>query len=293
MYKLVAIDLDGTLLNSYGEVSEENKKAIKMAIQKGSQIVLASGRMPSSVKNIAIELGANQYIISGNGTLIYDMQEEKNIYDAFMSKEKALEIIKICEENSIYYNVYTRNSVLAKSLNYNILFYNNENSNKPLEKRTNINIIEDISKYIKETQDLKILKITICDSNPIIFSSIVKKLKKVTDVDVLEIEHMSKKSIKHGTQEISIEYYYTEVSNQNANKWTAIEFLMKKLNISKEEVMAIGDNVNDKEMVENAGLGVAMGNSMLAANKIGKIIVKDNNSSGVAEAINRYINSIE
>ncbi len=293
MYKLVAIDLDGTLLNSYGEVSEENKRAIKQAIQKGSEIVLASGRMPSSVKNIAMELGADKYIISGNGTMVYDLQKEEVIYDTFMTKEKALEIIKICEENSIYYNVYTRNSVLAKSLNYNILFYNNENSNKPLEKRTNINIVEDICKYIKETQDLEILKMTICDSDQIIFSSIIRKLKLVSDIDVLDIEHMSRKRIKNGTTEVPIEYYYTEVSNKNANKWTAIQFLMEKLNIQKEEVMAIGDNANDKEMVENAGLGVAMGNSMLAANHIGDIVVKDNNSSGVAEAIDIYINQEE
>lgn len=290
MYKLVAIDLDGTLLNSYGEVSKENKRAIGEAIQKGSQIVLASGRMPSSVKNIALELGANQYIICGNGTMVYDIQKEEVIYNAFMSKEKALEIIKICEENSIYYNIYTKNNVLAKSLNYNILFYNNENSKKPLEKRTNINIVEDIVKYIKETPDLEILKITVCDSNQIIFSSIIRTLKMVADVDVLEIEHMSRKSIKHGTEEVAIEYYYTEVSNKNANKWTAIEFLMQKLNIQREEVMAIGDNANDKEMVEQAGLGVAMGKSMLAANQIGDVVVKDNNSSGVAEAIDRFIN---
>lgn len=292
MYKLVAIDLDGTLLNSYGEVSKENKEAIQNAIQKGTEIVLASGRMPSSVKNIALELGADKYIISGNGTMVYDIQKEAVIYDVFMAKEKALEIIKICEENSIYYNVYTKNSVLAKSLNYNILFYNNENSKKPLEKRTNINIVEDIEKYIKQTQDLNILKITICDSNQIIFASIIRKLKLVANVDVLEIEHMSRKCIKHGTQEVPIEYYYTEVSSKNANKWTAIEFLMKKLKIQKEEVMAIGDNANDKEMVEEAGLGVAMGNSMLAANNIGDIVVKDNNSSGVAQAINQYINYI-
>lgn len=290
MYKLVAIDLDGTLLNSYGEVSKENKIAIQEAIQRGSEIVLASGRMPSSVKNIALELGADKYMICGNGTMVYDIKKEEVIYDAFMSKEKALEIIKICEENSIYYNVYTKNNVLAKSLNYNILFYNNENSKKPLEKRTNINIVEDIAKYIKETPDLEILKMTVCDSDQVIFASIIRKLKMIADVDVLEIEHMSRKNIKHGTTEVAIEYYYTEVSNKNANKWTAIEFLMQKLNIAKEEVMAIGDNANDKEMVEKAGLGVAMGKSMLAANHIGDIEVKDNNSSGVAEAINRYIN---
>lgn len=248
--------------------------------------------MPSSVKNIAMEIGADKYIISGNGTLIYDLQNEKIIYDAFMQKEKVLKIIKICEENSIYYNVYTKDSILTKTLSYNALFYDNENNKKTVNKRTNINIIENIYKYIEEANTISILKMTICDNDKIIFSSILRKLREIQDIDILEVEHMSRKNIKSGTQDIPIEYFYTEISNKNANKWTAIKYLMKRLDIKQEEVMAIGDNLNDKEMVENAGLGVAMGKSFLSANKIGDVFVKDNNQHGVAEAINKYINNI-
>ena len=247
--------------------------------------------MTTSVKTLAMEIGANKYIICGNGTLIYDLQKEKIIYDAFMEKEKVLEIIKICEENSIYYNVYTQNEVLTKTLNYNVLFYDKENSKKPIEKRTNINIVENIPKYIKENPNINILKMTICDSDKIIFSSIIKKLKMIPKIDILDIEHMSKKNIKFGSEDIPIEYFYTEITKENTNKWTAIEFLIKMLGIKREEVIAIGDNINDKEMIENAGLGVAMGQSILEANKIGDVFVKDNNSDGVAEAINKFVNT--
>lgn len=247
--------------------------------------------MPNSVKSLAKEIGADKYIICGNGTFIYDLQKEKIIYDAFLEKSKVLEIIKICEENSIYYNVYTEDSVLTKTLSYNALFYDNENSKKPIEKRTNINIVEDIYKYVEENSKINILKMTICDSDKIIFSSILKKLKRIPRIDILEVEHMSRKSIKKGSVDISLEYFYTEITKENTNKWTAIEFLIQELGIKKEEVMAIGDNANDREMVENAGLGVAMGNSMLQANKIGDVFVSNNNLNGVAEAINKYINS--
>lgn len=247
--------------------------------------------MPGSVKTLAKEIGADQYAICGNGTLIYDLQKEEVIYDAYMEKEKALNIIKICEENSIYYNVYTQNEVLTKTLNYNTLFYDKENSKKPIEKRTNINVVDNVYEYIRQKENIQILKMTICDNDKIIFESIIRKLKRIPKIDILEIEHMSRKIIKDGTQEVPIEYYYTEIAKKNTNKWTAIEYLIKKLDISKEEVMAIGDNANDKEMVEKAGLGVAMGNSMLSANKIGDVIVSDNNQNGVAEAINQYINN--
>lgn len=247
--------------------------------------------MPGAVRTLANEIGANKYTICGNGTLIYDLQQEKIIYNSFMEKQKVLNIIKICEQNSIYYNIYTENEVIAKSLNYNILFYDKENSKKPIEKRTNINIVQDVYKYIEQKEDISILKMTICDSNKTIFGGIVKTIKTIPKIDVLEIEHMSRKIIKDGTDEIPIEYYYTEIAKQNTNKWTAIEYLVKQLNIKQEEVMAIGDNANDKEMVINAGLGVAMGDSMLSANQIGDIFVSNNNENGVAEAINKYINS--
>ena len=107
MYKLVAIDLDGTLLNSYGQISERNRQAIKKAQEKGINIVLASGRLFNSVKNISNDLGENKYIVCGNGSLIYDLQNEEIIYDKFIEKNKVLQIIDICEKNSIYYNIYT------------------------------------------------------------------------------------------------------------------------------------------------------------------------------------------
>jgi hypothetical protein len=246
--------------------------------------------MPESVKSIAKEIGADKYAICGNGTLIYDLQNNENIYNAFMDKEKVLDIIKVCEENSIYYNVYTENEVLTKSLNYNTLFYDKENSKKPIEKRTNVNVLENVYKYIEEKKKISILKMTICDENKIVFSSILRKLKNITQIDILEIEHMSRKIIKAGTEEVPIEYYYTEIAKKNTNKWSAIEHLINLLGINKEEVMTIGDNANDQKMVEKAGLGVAMGNSMLSNNKIGTVFVSDNDHNGVAEAINRYIN---
>lgn len=289
MYKLIAIDLDGTLLNSYGEVSEENANAIKKAIENGIEVVLASGRVYSSVKNIAKEIGAENYIISGNGSLVYDMKKDEIIYDQFMDKKKVLDIIRICDENSIYYNIYTEDTIIAKSINYNVLFYQSENSKKSESKKTKINIVENIYKYVEESPNIKILKITVCDSDKIIFSGIVRKIKTISKVNVLDISHMSRKIIKHGTEDVKVEYYYTEVSNENVDKWTAIKFLTNKLEIDENEVVAIGDNANDKQMVMNAGLGIAMGNSMLDIQKIGDYKVADNNSDGVAEAINKYI----
>lgn len=289
MYKLVAIDLDGTLLDTYGQASNKNCETIKQAMAKGVEVVLTTGRSTASVKNLAEETGANHYIICGNGAIVYDLRKQETIYQNLLDKKKVLQLIQICEENSIYYSVYTENTIITKTLNYNTLFYHHENSRKPDDKKTNIHIVQDIYQYVIDREEEDYSKIMICDDNNIIFNSIIKKLKMVKNVDVLDVGHMSRKIIKNGTEEFPLEYYYTEVSSQNVDKWSAILKLIEKLEIKPEEVIAIGDNVNDQTMLENAGLGIAMENSAPYIQEMANEVTLDNNSNGVAVSIEKHI----
>ena len=288
MYKLVAIDLDGTMLNKYGMVTENTKKTIKDAIQKGKDIMIASGRPIDSIKTIAKEIGSENYFIAGNGALIYDIKKDKIIYEKFLNLQKVLEIANICENNSISYNIYTEETIIAKQLKYNVLYYYKENLKKEEKEKTNITLVEDIREYIKKSQNQKFLKITICDENKTIFNSVIRKLRNISNIDILDVCHISRKVIKQGTEDIPIEYYYTEISLKDVNKWNALEYLINKMDIKKEEVIAIGDNINDKEMIENAGLGIAMGQSTPVIKKIANFITDDNDNEGVKKAIEKY-----
>lgn len=284
MYKLIAIDLDGTMLNQYGVITEKTKEAIKKAQQKEVEVIIASGRAINSVKNFAKEINSQKYFISGNGAITYDIQNDKILYENILSKQKALQIIKVCEENSIYYNIYTEKGIIAKSLNYNTLYYYKDNLNKPEENQTHINIVENIYNYIEQREE-KVLKIMICDEHQSVFNSIMRKLKEISQIEVLEVSHMSRKIIKHGTEEIKLEYYYTEVSAQNVDKWYAIEELIKILNITKEQVITIGDNANDVKMLQNAGLGIAMGESAPYVKQVADKTTLSNDEDGVAQAL--------
>ena len=289
MYKLIAVDLDGTMLNSYGEISKNTKESVKKCLEKGMKIVIASGRPIDSIKAIAKELELEEYCIAGNGSLIYNLKDNKIIYENCMKKEKVLEIIKICEENSISYNVYTENTILAVNFKYNVLYYHKENLKKEEDKQTNISIVENMYNYVQNLNDEKFLKITICDEDAIIFNSIIKKMKKIENVEVLETAHMSRKIIRQGTEKIPVEYYYTEISAQNVDKWDAVKFLAEKLSVNSEEIIAIGDNVNDKKMIENAGLGVAMRGSAPVVENIANVIADSNDEDGVAKILKRFI----
>ena len=288
MLKLVAIDLDGTMLNQYGIVTQKTKNSIKKAQENGIEIMIASGRPIDSVKTISKEIGSENYFISGNGSIIYDIKKDEIIYENVLKKQKALEIIKICEENSIFYNVYTEKEIIAKNLQYNVLYYHKENLTKSEEDKTHVNIVEDIYDYIEKT-DSKVLKVMICDKHQTIFNAIMKELKEVDDIEVLEVSHMSRKIIRQGTEEIPIEYFYTEISAKNVDKWTALEFLKEKLQISSDEIVAIGDNVNDKKMIEKSGYGIAMGQSAPQIKEIADYITDSNVDDGVANALDKLL----
>ena len=292
MYKLVVIDLDGTMLNSYGVVTNKTKEVIKKVEEQGIEVVIASGRPIDSIKEIAKEIESKNYFIAGNGAIIYDIKNDEIIYEKTLSKEKVLEIIKICEENSISYNIYTENEILATSLKYNVLYYHKENLKKEESKKTKINLVKNMYDYVKNKEDARFLKITICDENKTVFNSIIRKIKEIKDIEVLEISHMSRKTIKQGTEEFEISYYYTEISTGDVDKWNAIEFLMEKSKVKKEEIMAIGDNLNDKKMIENAGLGVAMGQSTPVILKLADVVTSSNDEEGISEILQKYYKNI-
>ena len=288
MYKLVVIDLDGTMLNQYGSITENTKEVIKKVQEKGIEVVIASGRPLDSSKNFAKEIKSERYVISGNGAIIYDFTNDKIIYENTLKKSKVLEIIKICEENSIFYNIYTENEIITKNLQYNVLYYHKENSNKEENEKTHINIVEDIYDYIAKREE-RIIKITICDNYQTIFNSILRKIREIDDIEVLDVSHMSKKVITNGIEDIDVEYFYTEISAKNVDKWNAIEFLAEKINVSKEEIVAIGDNINDKKMIENSGIGIAMGQSTPVIKEIANYITTSNFEEGVAKALEKEI----
>ena len=289
MYKLVAVDLDGTMLNSFGDITENTKQVIKEKIKDGKEIIIASGRSIDSIKTIAEEIGSKNFFIAGNGSIIYDIKKDKIIYEKYIPKNKALQIMEMCEENSIFYTVYTKNTIVTSSLQYNVLYYYKENLKKEENKKTSITIVENICEYVKNMKDENVMKILVADSTKSIFNSIIKKVRNIKGVEILDVSHMSRKIIRHGTEEIPIEYYYTEISMQNVDKWSAIEYLIKKIEIKKEEVIAIGDNMNDKKMIEKAGLGIAMKGSMPEVLEAANYVTSSNNEEGVASALQKFL----
>jgi hypothetical protein len=99
---------------------------------------------------------------------------------------------------------------------------------------------------------------------------------------------MSRKMIRIGNQDYPIEYFYTEITNENVNKWKAIEKLIEIEKINQADTVGIGDNLNDKELIQNSGLGILMANADPKMQEYSDVMTDDNNSDGVGKAIYKY-----
>ena len=289
MYKFVAIDIDGTLLNSNGELSERTILAVKRVIEKGLRVVLTSGRVTNSVEMIAVKVNADKYLICDNGASIYDVAQNKTIWSREIEKSTVLDLIKTCIENDIYYMVFTDKEIIVKDLRHMALAFYKQRHNCKDEatgvtqfKYAGIEYIERIEKPIR--------RIVVCDQDRTIYNSIVKKLTKFNDIELMASPHISNKIIKNSDKTIILSYSYAEILPKNANKWSAIKELISRIGgISESEVMAIGDNFNDVSMIENAGLGVAMNNGATVAKEVARVVAPTNDEDGVATVLERYI----
>lgn len=284
MYKLIAIDIDGTLLNSKSVLTDRTIDVLKKASEKGIYIVLTSGRMTSVIKEFCQKIGADKFLIAENGASIVDLQTKELIYKSYIPKNIVLDIVNVCEENDIYYMIYTNKELIVKNLKHMALFFYKQNYNPNARLETHIANRE----YIERIED-DFTKIMICDEDRAIYNSIVNKLNKISAIDVTSIPHISTKVLNVGTEEKVISYSYADISAKNTNKWTAIDMLINILGINREEVIAIGDNINDIQMIENAGLGIAMANGSPVLKEIAKEVAPSNDEDGVAHIVEKYV----
>lgn len=269
-YKLVAIDMDGTLLNSNNEVSERTKIAIGKAKEQGVNIVLATGRILKSALQYGLDLDVGSPIIACNGAIIVNVQKEI-IYKKPMDKNTIENILDLAKRNNIYYHFYDEYSFYANTLVDEVVGFYNTATAKLKGLELEINIFEE-KREILDKNDLNVLKFMFIDNN-------LDKLYKVRN----ELEQMGVLSISSSWDN------NIEVMGNGVSKGESLKYLCNQLNVDRSQVIAIGDNENDLTMLEYAGLGVAMGNSKDCVQAISDYKTSTNNEDGVAKVIEKFI----
>ena len=227
MYKLIAIDIDGTLLNSKSELTEKTKQVLRKASEKGIYIVLTSGRLTNTVKEFCNEIGADKYLIAENGATIINLQTNALEYSKYISKEVVNKVLDVCEENNIYYMVYTNKELIVKNIKHMTMFFYKQNYNP----NARINTIVAGRDYIDAVTD-DFTKLMICDEDRAIYNNIINKLNEISEIDVSPVPHISTKKLEIDGKNTTIEYSYADISAKGTNKWYAIKELINKLGIN-------------------------------------------------------------
>lgn len=270
-YKLVVTDMDGTLLNSNGQVPVENQKAFKALQDKGIHVAVATGRIYTSARVFARYLGITTPIIACNGAVVKDLKTEKIIYESHLSKEDCIRILDICKKYSLYNHFYTLETFYAEKLEKGSLKYSEWNKTLKEEDQIDIRLIDDAYGVVKNETD-NIYKFQAISDDPSLLIKVREELETIPTVSISQSWHNN-----------------VEIMNKGVAKGVAVKNLAESLGVKREEIICFGDNENDISMLEYAGLGIAMGNSENLVKERADYVTLTNDENGVAAALEKFV----
>ena len=273
-YKMVCIDMDGTLLTKRKKVSEESREIIKKVYDKGVEIVVTTGRIYNNAEYYSNFLGVKSPVIAANGAIVKNKIDSEIIYENPISMDECMKLIDLLYEMKFLFHFYTTDGIFCNNSFTEIstkLYMTKQVGYESL--KINYHVIRSKEKWINFFKENK-NKITKC----IVFSAFPEKINRCKE-SLKKIEGI----VYFGAGKRSI-----EINNRGVSKGNAVKALAEKYGIKREEIICIGDNENDLSMIEYAGLGVAMGNAIDSVKEIADYVTSSNDDNGVAKALKKF-----
>ncbi len=264
--KILAIDMDDTLLTKELFISNRNKKALQQAEQRGVIIILASGRGPYAMDPFIRELGMDQkkgYVIGFNGACIFRTDTKQEIYGFKLHHDLAVKAYEIVSSYGFPIQTYKDDTIYVS--------YQNKYTDIDCTLTgMNLEVVEDFASLLYE--------------------GAVKFVIPGEPEKLLALKIQLDKDLGAVTNIFISKPYFLEIMPKQADKGIALAYMTEKLQIPREQVMAIGDAMNDAGMIQYAGVGVAMANAVQEIKDMANIISSNTHDhDGVAEIVERYI----
>lgn len=270
-YKLLCVDMDGTLLNSNKEISEGTKVALLKAKEAGVKVVISTGRLFTSAYSYADLVGIETPIISANGAFIREKDKNEVIYKSLLGKDNCEKILKVLKKYDLVPNYHTSNIIFTEKTNPHIKMYTKTIAHQQEGKKVDIQFVEEWGEVFEKYKE-ELLKCITINSD---IDKILKAKAEISKYNELE------------TVSSSMDNF--EVMCKGVSKGRGVEILAAYYGIPQSEVICVGDNENDLSMIEYAGLGVAMGNAEEEIKEKAQYITASNDEDGVAEVIEKFI----
>ncbi len=262
MYKLIAVDLDGTLLTDDLEVKPETIEAVQQAVEAGTVVTIATGRMLASAKQFAEKLKIDVPIITYQGAIIQDLRTQKVIYERFISPEIAKKIVAFANETKIHLQVYQDDRLYGAVENETLVNY-----------AKNTKVPYTVEPDLFKLAEKGFTKAIFIDE-PHVLEGLAEELATLLG----ETTHITKSTPR-----------FLELTHPEANKGKALSYLAETLGIDQSATIGIGDNFNDKELIATAGLGVAMENAVDELKDLADYTTLSNNDQGVKDVIEKFV----
>lgn len=284
MIKLIATDMDGTLLNAAHEFSQENQEAIKFAQEHGITVVIATGRAFYEANTPVAETDLKVPYICLNGAEVRD--ETFNIMStSHLNHSLVSKITSTLKEKDIYYQVYTNRGIYTENPQRDLEIYIDiaeragqkadvEKIENSIQKRIDNGTLKIVDNYdkIEDIPGELIMKILAFDSD-------LGKIDLVGQ-ELAQSPNLAVSSSSRGN---------LEITHSDAQKGIALSTIAKQLGIDLKDVMALGDNLNDVSMLERVGYSVAMDNAAPEVKTVAKYVTDSNENSGVGKAIMKFL----
>lgn len=261
--KMLVLDIDGTILNKEFKASRNVVDCLKRLSARGIKVVLATGRMYSATESVVKLLGIDTPVICYQGALVVDSKDNRVLYERNLPEKAAKLVVRYLRQTGFHINLYQDDKLYVESDNEHIHRY-------VLERRIGYVVVDSFD----EMGLSGVNKLLAIDGDVRRVAVLVEKLNNAFGGELLAVKSMPT---------------FCEITAKDATKGRAIEYLADFWGIKKSEIMAIGDQDNDIEMLRAAGIGVAMGNATPKLKTVADFITKSVDEDGVVYAVQEYI----
>ena len=268
MYKLLALDMDGTILTSQKTVSPATVKAINNLIKRGTAVTLCTGRGVAELKDYTDDFSAIPYGILNSGGCVYDFTKRQSIHRILLDDSSLIECIRAAQKVKAMPYLLTEDASVAQAEDMRDVSRFQMGMYQSLYDRV-ATIVPDMETYVREHPG-KSLKLCIFHRDP-------------------GTREQTRRAVEHlGMELADAETTSLEISPKGVTKALGLQILCRYLGIPIEESVAVGDADNDIDVLKAAGLSVAMGNANKTVKDLCDVIVADNDRDGVVEVIDRF-----
>lgn len=269
--KIIALDLDGTTLNEYGRISERTVSAFHEAMEKGAHIVISTGRTFASLPEQLFSIDGLEYVVTSNGAHITKLEGMERIYEDHIGPKAVEKIASLLQGSSFSVEIFV-------------------DGHAYMDK-------DEFEGYAKNGSAYRDVNYILTTRNPIpdLYGFMLKHRDKIENIS-LNFEYMEEREewIKRlgGIDGITVTTSFVhniEIGGANTSKASALKFLMEKLALTPEELLACGDSPNDLEMIRLAEIGVVMGNATEEMKSQADYVADTNRRDGVAKVIEKFV----